>query len=344
MFKALSTFQATIIIIIILVAAIAAGISYLSLKKNTGHITTLVTITDGLGITVVIPYNPSRIVSIAPSITQILIGEGLGKQLIGVDYWSYQLLEYLNETYILSPNVTIINSIYPPNITGIILLHPQIVVADGGLEGEYEQQFQQAGLNVLFLKGTMDNNFSQIESDILLSGKAFDHIKQANELINWMNELLAKFNSSSKNITVAYIGWINPDGSFYSAGGNTFINGIIKEAGGTNVFQNLSGYPLVSPTQLLTANPDIIIVVAMYNYSYTLQMLNNIPGIQNLTAYKLHHIYILSDGLPAYLLQEPAPLAVYAVAMLDYIMDGTAPHYIDTTWIKENLNVTLPIF
>ncbi|MBP1357519.1 MAG: ABC transporter substrate-binding protein [Sulfolobus sp.] len=344
MSKALSFFKATIIVVIVVVAAIATGMSFLYITKNGEHTTTPITITDALGRAVTIPYGPSRIVSIAPSVTQILVSIGLGKQLIGVDYWSYQLLEYLNETYILPPNVTIINSIYPPNTTGIILLYPQIVVADGGLQGEYEQQFQHAGLNVLFLKGTMDTNFSQIESDILLAGEAFDHIKQANDLISWMNELLAKFNSSARNVTIAYIGWINPDGSFYSAGGNTFINGIIKEAGGTNVFQNLSGYPLVSPTQLIIANPDIIIVVAMYNYSYTLQLLNNIPGIQNLTAYKLHHIYILSDGLPEYLLEEPAPLAVYAVGMLDYIINGTAPHYIDTTWIKENLNVTLPIF
>ncbi len=340
--KALTAIQVAIIVVIIIIAAVGSVVAYLEFKKPSS-VQSPVTVTDGLGRVVIVPANPNRIVSIAPSVTQILVGIGLGKQLIGVDYWSYSLLQYLNETIVLPENVTIINSIYPPNVTGIVLLKPQIVVADAGLEGEYLQQFQSAGLNVLFLKGDLDYNFTQIENDVLLAGKAFNHLQQAEQLISWMNTMLSKFNSTNRNITIAYIGWINPDGSFYTAGGNVFINAIIQEAGGINVFQQLSGYPLVSPSQLIVKNPDIIIVVAMYNYTYTLQMLNSIPGIQNTTAYKEGHIYILSDGLPEYLLQEPGPLAVYAVGMLDYIINGNAPHYINTSWVKNTLNVTLPI-
>ncbi|TRM84937.1 ABC transporter substrate-binding protein, partial [Sulfolobus sp. E3] len=57
-----------------------------------------------------------RIVSLAPSDTQILISLGLGKYIVGIDYYSYQLLKYLNMTSLLPKNVTVFSQITPPNV------------------------------------------------------------------------------------------------------------------------------------------------------------------------------------------------------------------------------------
>jgi len=86
-----------------------------------------------------------RIVVLAPSDTQILISLGLGKYIVGMDRYSYQLLEYLNMTNLVPNNVTVFNEIYPPNISGILLLHPTVVIAEKGLIGSYLQQLEEAG-------------------------------------------------------------------------------------------------------------------------------------------------------------------------------------------------------
>jgi len=119
---------------------------------------------------------PSRIVSLAPSDTQILVALGLGKDIVGVDYYSYQLLQELNMTSVLPPNVTVL----PPNVTypslnaeAIEVLNPSLVVGDAGIDGGYLSQFQSANLNVIFTRGDLDTNFSGNISGHLYTGQGF---------------------------------------------------------------------------------------------------------------------------------------------------------------------------
>ena len=81
--------------------------------------------------------NNLRIVSLAPSDTQILISLGLGKYIVGTDYYSYQLLQSLNLTKDIPSNITVFSQISPPNISGLLLLHPTVIVIEKGLIGSY---------------------------------------------------------------------------------------------------------------------------------------------------------------------------------------------------------------
>ena len=47
-----------------------------------------VTVTDSSGRLVTIPTSPQRIVSLAPSTTEIAFALGLGKQIVAIDTWS----------------------------------------------------------------------------------------------------------------------------------------------------------------------------------------------------------------------------------------------------------------
>ncbi|MEM3292318.1 MAG: ABC transporter substrate-binding protein [Saccharolobus sp.] len=278
-----------------------------------------------------------RIVVLAPSDTQILISLGLGKYIVGMDYYSYQLLQMLNMTKLVPSNVTIFNQISPPNISGIILLHPTVVVVEKGLMGSYLAQMDEAGLNVFVTNNDFANSFSQIENCIIKIGNYFNATQVAQELVDWMNEKISSF-SSYGNTTIAYLLWICPDLSFYTSGGNVFINTIITLAGGINVFSNYSGYPLLTFASLINSKPSLIITQEMYNLTYTKYLLAQYH-FSNSTK-----IYILSSGLPTSLLNEPGPLAVYAIEMIHDIINGNTPSYITTKWVITNLNVTLPVF
>ncbi len=291
--------------------------------------------------------NPSnfslRVVSLAPSDTQVLVSLGLGKDIVGLDYYSYSLLEELNYTSYLPNNVTVFSQIYPVNVSGLVLLHPTVVVGEEGLLGSYVQKMEEAGLNVVTTNDDFASNFYQIEGSISYLGDEFNASQQAQELISWMNQKIENFTVSG-NTTVAYLLWICPNEDFYTVGGNTFISNVISLAGGVNVFAGQSGYPLLDPSQLLLANPQVIVVQEVYNLSYTEYLISHIPGIQNVTAYKEGRIYVISDNLPASLLNEPGPLAVYAVKMMDEIIQGQAPQYVSTQWVKGEMDITLPVF
>jgi len=334
-----STIVGVAIAVIVVVAAIAGIVSYYHTNNAKTTTSSNISSTSSMNST----QNSPRIVSLAPSDTQVLIALGLGKYIVGMDKWSYQLLQYLNLTNEVPENVTIFNSIINPNISGILLLHPTVVIVEWGLDAKYIPEMEKLGLNVLATNSDYAYSFSQIEDNIMKVAAYFNVTSKGEKLVNWMNQKIAEF-SSTGNTTVAYIAYINPNLDFWTAGGNVFINNIIVSAGGINVFSNLPKYPVVSPSQLLLANPQVIIAGEMgQNYTYVMSKISSMPGIQNVTAYKEGRIYFLS-GLAPNLMNEPGPLSVYAIKLVHEIIVGATPNYITTTWVKQNLNVTLPIF
>ena len=277
-----------------------------------------------------------RIVVLAPSDTQILVSLGLGKYIVGMDRYSYELLKYLNMTNLIPNNVTVFNQIYPPNISGILLLHPTVVIVEKGLTGSYLQQLEEAGLNVLVTNNDYAASFPQIENTILQIGKYFNLTQNAEQLINWMNERISEF-SSPGNVSVAYLLWVYPNLNFYTVGGNVFINSIITLAGGVNVFSNYSGYPKLTPSNLILSKPSIIIAQEEYNLTYTNYLISQYHYINE------SKVYILGNFATS-LLNEPGPLSVYSIRMINMITKGETPRYISDSWIMANLNVTLPVF
>jgi len=348
-----STIVGLVIAVVVIVAVVAGVIIsyYHIMPANTVKTTTSSNISTNTQSSTTSPLTNTsttnsstqlRIVSLAPSDTQDLIALGLGKYIVGIDSYSYQLLQYLNLTDKIPKNVTVFTQIYPPNISGLLFLHPTVVVVEYGLEAPYISEMQKAGLNLLITNSDYAYSFSQIEENIMSIANYFNVTSNGEELVNWMNQKIAEF-SATGNTSVAYLLYVCPNLDFYTAGGNVFISNIIVSAGGLNVFSTLSNYPLVSPDRLLISNPQVIISQEIGNYSYTMSLISSIPGIKNVSAYSEGKIYVMGN-LATDLLNEPGPLSVYAIEMIHEIINGTAPKYITASWVKENLNVSLPIY
>jgi iron complex transport system substrate-binding protein len=331
------------IIVVIGVVAVLVYRNETVVQKSTGSTYYPVTVRDASGRNVTLYTSPSRIVSLAPSDTQVLVSLGLGKELVGVDYYSYLLLKYLNATSDLPQNVTVFSPSISPNISGIVALRPSVVVDELGLIGDYSTQLSEAGLTTFYTNADYAGNYTAIEESITTLGKLFDRNTQAVELVNWMNTRIHSYESQG-DTSVAYLLWVNPDHTFYTAGSNTFINTILNLSGGVNVFSNTTGYPVLSPESLIVGNPQIIIAQELTNLSYTLYMINTMPGIANVSAYTNHRVYVMSQNLPTFLLDEPGPLSVYAIQMINLAIKGDAPSYISSAWVESELNVTLPVF
>ncbi|QKR00583.1 ABC transporter substrate-binding protein [Metallosphaera tengchongensis] len=282
-----------------------------------------------------------RIVSLSPSDTQILLSLGLGKEIVGMDQYSLSLLELVNGTGYVPKNLTVVS--LPPNVSGIVLLRPTLVVGEEGILGNSVTQLQEAGLNLLLTNNDYAQNFSEIEGSVLNLSTGLGVKGEGENLVSWMNSKLSSYETHG-NTTVAYLIWVCPNYEFYSAGGNVFINNILTLAGGVNVFGNYSGYPLLGPSSLILSDPQVILVQEMYNLSYTYYMVNHIPGIQGTKAYKDHRIYVLSRNLPTDLMNEPGPLSVYGVGLMSQILKGNAPSYVNTSYVMRELNVTMPVF
>lgn len=338
-------------VVLVLVVAVAVAVPvYLRYQRSTASSTTESTgsqyyplTLEDINTSVTIPSFPDRIVSLAPSDTQILVALGLSRYLVGIDVYSYQLLEEINMTSVLPKNITVISEIYPaPNASAIVALRPDIVVDEEGLIGSDYSALTSLGLRVFLTNADLAANYTEIEGWVTLLGKAFDRGAQSAELISWMNQKLQEF-ATAGAVPTAYLLWINPDYSFYTAAPDVFVGDIIHLAGGADVFGNETGYPDLPPPALVDASPRVIITQEVYNQSYTLYMVSTWPGIRGVPAYN-KSIYIMSENLPTDLLNEPGPLSVYAVLMVRMMLTGQAPRYVNSGWVLDTLNVTLPVF
>ncbi|BCU70954.1 ABC transporter substrate-binding protein [Stygiolobus caldivivus] len=284
------------------------------------------------------PPKNLRIVSLAPSDTQILISLGLGKDIVGMDIYSYQLLEDLNETSLVPSNVTVFNNICPPNISGILLLHPNKVLVEYGLDAHYIPEMEKAGLPLMITNNDYALSLAQIEENIISIAESLNDTQAGMQVVKWMESQVENY---TPTVSTAYFDWICSNGEAYTAGGDVFINNVLELAGGYNVFENFSGYPEVTPSKVLLADPSIIIAQSVYNYSYTMTLIKEY--FTNTSAVEDGKVYIIS-GLAVDLLDEPGPLSVYGVIMLHKILTGQAPHYVNTTWVRTNINVSIPVY
>ncbi|HWQ14805.1 MAG TPA: ABC transporter substrate-binding protein, partial [Roseiflexaceae bacterium] len=99
-----------------------------------------VTVTDSAGREVTLQAPPARIVSLAPSTTEILFALGLGPQVAAVDDFS----NYPPETAELPK----IGSFGTVNVERITALQPDLVLAAGITAPELVQQLADLGLTV----------------------------------------------------------------------------------------------------------------------------------------------------------------------------------------------------
>ncbi len=293
-----------------------------------------ITVKDALNRTITLAGEPATIVSLAPSITQMLIALGLCNRIIGLDQFSYQLLKELNLTSCLPANAQVINinAMSPTGFNGdaIILLRPDIVLADSGIEAMWANNLQKLGVTVYFLNGTRAATYADIENDVMALGRIFDEAQRARQVVSWMERELRKY-GAPVNATAVYIVWINPDGSFYAAGNNTFIAAEMGAAGGANAIGK-GGWGPFEPSLLVVANPDVIVLGDMgVNCTYALKALSNVPGITGVAAYKNGRVYVVS-GLAADAVEQPSLLAVYGAAIFHMAMTGKAPQCMDSRW------------
>lgn len=212
-----------------------------------------VTVTDSTGETITLTEKPERIVSLAPSTTEILYFLGLEDKIVG-------RTKYCNYPESIA-DVPEVGGTSNPNVETIIDLNPDLVVGATHVSDEVIGKLREVGVTVIFLNENenFEGTYSAIEKLGMLTGTE----EKATEVINEMKQKVADLETAiaalnlTKQPKVYYsTGFGEGD---YGAGGDTFIGEIITLAGAENMMQDISGWS-VSKEQIAEGDPDIIIV------------------------------------------------------------------------------------
>ena len=266
-------------------------------KRSEGNRTGKIPYTDGIGRRVEIPTHPTRIISLAPNITETLYLLGAQDRLIG-DTTECSWPEAAKH----KPKI---GDLLNPNYEVILAAKPDLIIAStAGNDESAVMRLASLGLPVyVAAPRTVEDIFQTVE-DI---GRITDCAAQGLKLTDQMKERLEKVKSKiagQKPIRAFFITWFDP---LLTPGKNTFENDVLRLAGVASITADIPQYyPRYSLEQLLVKDPDVILTVE--HEGDPLPDFKKVPGWKDLRAVKENRVYFVSEFL-----QHPSPLFVDGV-------------------------------
>jgi iron complex transport system substrate-binding protein len=310
---------ATIITIAAIIFAAFTYIHYTTASQSKTASQQSVSLVDDEGYVTTLTSVPQRIVSLAPSCTQICFAIGVGDKVVGVT--TYDDYPYNFSAWVAAGNMTFDGGYGTPNMEAIASLRPDLLLTDTQ-NAEYIPSWRSLGYKVLELNPTSINGVYQ---DISLVGRATGAETQAIAVIenisSTINAITTKITDA--NITtplkVFYEIWSNP---LMSAGSTTWINDVIADAGGVNIFANDSyPWPTISSETVVALDPDVILLPTNMGegapFYGSVAQVEATPGWNTISAVQNNRVYVINGDL----FSEPGPRVadqVYAVAACLY--------------------------
>jgi len=267
-------------------------------------------LTDGLGRQITLAETPQRIVSLAPSNTEILFAVGAGSQVVGRDEFS----DYPEEAASIE---NIGGSFGEYNVEAIVALEPDLVLAAEINPPELVQQLEGLGLTVYYLSNptTLEEMYTNLETVASLTGR------DATELIDSLKARVAavdeKIMPLSSRIPVFYEIDATDPTKPWTYGPGTFGDLLISRAGGYNIGGNAENdpYPQLSLEQIVASNPSVIILGDAI-WGVTPESVVERPGWETIPAVQSNSIYPIDDNL----ISRPGPRLVDGLEQLTKLL------------------------
>jgi iron complex transport system substrate-binding protein len=260
-----------------------------------------ISVVDDADRIVEIASTPQRLMSLAPSNTEILFALGLGDRVVGVT----DSCNYPEEAKIIEQ----VGSYFKPNIEKIFSLSPDLVLAGTGITGlqEIVAKLEELGIPVLILD---PSDLEGILTDIQLVGKATGAEREAEALVSEMRARIAVVTEKAIEVkerpkVFCEIDATDPSKP-WTTGPGSFMDAMIQLSGGTNVAADApSPWVQLSTEEIIAKDPEIIIL-ADSKYGVTAESVRERPGWEIITAAKEGAIYDIDDDL----ISRPGPRIV----------------------------------
>lgn len=238
-------------LLLILLALLLSGCNAIANLPVVGQYP--LTLKDSYDREVTIPRLPERIISLAPSNTEILFALGLGSKVVGVT----DACDYPAE----AEQVEKVSGYQGVDLEKVIAAKPGLVLADSITGQDVVNQLENAGIPVLAIRS---DDIADVLQNIRLIGQATNAVRQSEELTDGLQARLDAVKAKlvglpdEDKVTVFYEVWNDP---LYTSGLNTFVANVIATAGGTISPDNTTGdWPIIQLEALIAANPEVIIL------------------------------------------------------------------------------------
>lgn len=208
-------------------------------------------VVDDTGARVEITSEPRRIVSLAPSNTEVLFALGLGDRVVGVTTACTYPAEAQKKAKVGDYNIS---------VEKVVGLAPDLVVAVSSLQEAVISQLRGLGIKVVAVNPT---TFDETMAAITLIGKATGADAAAARIVNDAKARIDAVQArvarvpAARRVKVFVEIWNEP---LMTAGKGTFVDDLVRLAGGVNIAGSVQGWAQFSPETVIAQNPDVVIL------------------------------------------------------------------------------------
>ncbi|MBI4928065.1 MAG: ABC transporter substrate-binding protein [Anaerolineae bacterium] len=257
---------------------------------------------DGLGGELTLSAPAQRVVSLAPSNTEILFAVGAGKQTVAREDFS----NFPEEAAAL-PSVG--GNMGSYDLESMVSLTPDLVLASPLTSPESIQAIQDLKLPLLVVPNP--KNLAELYANLELVGKLTGHDAEAKTLVESLKAREAKALEVAAKATEKPLVFYELDATEpakpWTSGPGTFIDLLIGLAGGQNVGASLQGeWAQISQEELIVQNPDLILLGDALYGGVTPEQVAARPGWEAIKAVQNNRVQTFNDDL----VSRPGPRLV----------------------------------
>ncbi len=252
-----------------------------------------------------------RIISLAPSITEIVYALNGTNQLLGRS----SACDYPPEAV---SNVPVIGDFGIPSLERIVSLHPDKVLYTDVADPMMDSKMKRVGLSPVHIACERLND---IPPAIIQVGQLIRHEAEALAMASNLTAQIQAAREHAATFTnrprVLVLIWHDP---FYAAGRNSFVADLIALAGGQNIGDEINrDYFQASSEWVLAHNPDIIFCFFMASSRPVKQIILKQPGWSHLKAIMDGRVY---DGFDNNIALRPGPRVMQGLEAIRQQIQG----------------------
>lgn len=243
-------------------------------------------IKDREGRDITLPSKIDKIISTAPSNTEVIVALGLADKLIAVDKYSADVEGIPNDIEFIDFS--------NPDSEAIVELNPDIIIASGhNKTGSTEDPFklvEEAGISVAYIPSS--DSIQGIYDDIMFISKVTNTEEQGKTIVSDMKTKVEDIAEKAKTINEKKKVYfeIGPAPNLYSFGNSTFLNEMIELIGAENILKDETAWISPSAEIIIDKNPDVIITNVGYIDNPTDEIKSR-EGWENINAIKNNEVY-----------------------------------------------------
>ena len=246
-----------------------------------------ITLTDDLNNKINFTKQPKRIVSLAPSITEMIYFLDLGDKLVG------------NTLYCDYPEaakkVTKVGDLLSIDAEKILMLKPDVVFVS--VEGNTKENYQKLIKMGITVFVSNPRNYEGIKKTLSDLGKMFNKKNKVDSITTNWDKRVEKLHQLSANITPQNVMFIIELKPLIVAGKNTFLNEYINICGMKNIVDDSNlNYPILNREEVLKRNPSFILY-ATDKKNIKKLFLEMYPEWKNIDAVKKDNLFIIDANI-----------------------------------------------